>query len=173
MNSENNIHQGLDLLSTAVSQRLYYHFGKEGNPPAPLLPPDIIVPALKGMPSLNMEEYIIVFIALAPHISPSFFDAAIQNYLPQGGDFPEFGGIKSGNHRGMQPTGETVQFILAGMDIAERVRVAQYFSAEHFFYKKNILSGNFLGIFWEFFSGGSFVGVLWGFCGSFVGVLWE
>jgi SpoVK/Ycf46/Vps4 family AAA+-type ATPase len=50
------------------------------------------------------------------------------------------GGVKLNNHRGMLPTGETAQFILAGNELKNRLRVAQYFSSDHFFQKHNILS---------------------------------
>ncbi len=138
-NNASQIHDGFDILSTAISQRLFNHFNRKGEAETPILPPDTLYPVFKNLPQLNKEETLIVFIALAPHILPNFFDAAIQNYLPQGGEFPEFGGVKMGNHRGMQPTGETVLFILAGVEIEQRLRVSQYFSAEHLFHQKNIL----------------------------------
>lgn len=134
-----HLREGLDLLSTAISQRLYYFFSKEDPAPAKILPADIVVPSMKSIPVLNAEEFVILTMALAPHIVPGFLDTAIQQYLPQGGEFPELGGIKTGNQRGMQPTGETALFILAGMDVSERLRVSRYFSADHIFYKKNIL----------------------------------
>jgi hypothetical protein len=134
-----HLREGLDLLSIAISQRLYYFFSKQEQAPAKILPADIVVPRMKSIPVLNAEEFVILTMALAPHIVPGFFDTAIQQYLPQGGEFPELGGIKTGNQRGMQPTGETVLFILAGMDVSERLRVSRYFSADHIFYKKNIL----------------------------------
>ena len=89
--------------------------------------------------SLNLEEYTILLLALVPHIQPNFLDAIVQRYLPQGGDFPEMGGVKGENHRGVLPTGETALFILAGNDIGERIRVSQYFSSDHFFRKKDML----------------------------------
>lgn len=85
------------------------------------------------------SEYLLLLLALVPHIQPNFFESIIQEHMPTGGDFPEFGGVKGTNHRSMLPTGETAQFILAGTDIEERLKVHQYFSNEHFFYKQNIL----------------------------------
>jgi len=90
--------------------------------------------------TLNHEEYIILLLALAPHLQPNFLDAIVQKHLPGGGDFPEFGGVKGENHRGTLPTGETALFILAGNDVPERIRVSQYFSSEHFFRKKEMIS---------------------------------
>jgi DNA polymerase III delta prime subunit len=88
---------------------------------------------------LDTEEQVIHLLALVPLIRTNFFDSIIQEVLPQGGDFPEFGGVKTGNHRGMIPTGETAQFILAGNDIEKRIEVQRFFSREHFFHKLGIL----------------------------------
>lgn len=88
---------------------------------------------------LNLEEYVILLLALAPHVQPNLIDGLIQNYIPQGGEFPEIGGVKLNNHRSMLPTGETVQFILAGNDLVNRLRMTQYFSSDHFFRKRGIL----------------------------------
>jgi AAA+ superfamily predicted ATPase len=87
----------------------------------------------------NPEEYFILILALAPHLQPNFIEAIVQEFLPNGGDLVEMGGAKGETYRGMLPTGETAQFILAGNDIAERIRIAQYFFTEHFFYKEGIL----------------------------------
>ena len=88
---------------------------------------------------LNTDEWIILMLALVPHIQPDFFSSIISEHLPAGGDFPEFGGVKGANHRGLLPTGETVQFILAGTEIEDRLRVQQLFSEDHFFYRYAIL----------------------------------
>ena len=88
---------------------------------------------------LSYEELIILLIALSPHISPEFFNSVISEYLPNGGDFPEIGGTKGKNHRGILPTGETVLFILAGKDIEKRIEVSKLFEESHLFAKKNVL----------------------------------
>lgn len=85
------------------------------------------------------DEWVILMLALVPHLSPDFFEAIMREFLPGGGDFPAFGGVKATNHRGMLPTGETAQFILGGTDIEERLRVHRYFSEDHFFFRQNIL----------------------------------
>lgn len=85
------------------------------------------------------EEFVILMLALAPHIKPNFFANIIAECLPEGGDFPEFGGIKLANHRGIVPTGETAQFILAGDDLGKRLEVQYLLSSEHWFAQKEIL----------------------------------
>lgn len=88
---------------------------------------------------LNQLEIITLLTALIPHILPNFFSNIIAEYLPNGGDFPEFGGVKGKNHRGILPTGETVLYILAGNDFEKRIEVSQMFGEEHLFARKNVL----------------------------------
>lgn len=88
---------------------------------------------------VTIGEYICILLALVPHISPEFLTNIIAKYLPNGGEFPEFGGVKGKNHRGILPTGETVLYILAGNDIDKRIEVAKLFEADHLFARKNVL----------------------------------
>lgn len=87
----------------------------------------------------NTDEWIILMLALVPHVSPDFFESIIQEQLPGGGDFSLFGGVRATNHRSMLPTGETVQFILAGTAVEDRLNVQRYFSEDHFFFRESIL----------------------------------
>lgn len=91
---------------------------------------------------LSRAEIILLVSALVPHILPGFFDKIIQKFLPNGGDFPEFGGVKLDQHRGMIPTGETVLFLLAGMDIQERLRYMPLFDQSNPLIKHHIISLN-------------------------------
>lgn len=85
------------------------------------------------------EEAIALLVALAPHVSPVFFDEIAKEVFPEGGDLPELGGVREGNHRGMLPTGETVLCILAQNDLNQRLRIQELFSPEHWFYKESVL----------------------------------
>ena len=87
----------------------------------------------------SIIEINILLLSLAPHLLPNFYDEIIKEILPQGGDFPEFGGVRGTNHRGLLPTGETIQYILGGHDLERRMEIAQYFSKENRFYKDGIL----------------------------------
>ena len=91
----------------------------------------------KYQPSFN--EYILFLLALVPHVQPHFFNQIIAEHLPDGGDFPEFGGVKGTNHRGILPTGETAQFVLAGDDLEKRLEVQRLLSSDHWFAKEHIL----------------------------------
>jgi AAA+ superfamily predicted ATPase len=87
----------------------------------------------------NYQEFTLLTLALVPHVQPYFLTKLIAQHLPNGGDFPEFGGVKVANHRGILPTGETAQFILAGDDIEKRLAVQQLLSNEHWFAQQRIL----------------------------------
>jgi hypothetical protein len=87
----------------------------------------------------DYEEFVILMLALTPHISPGFFGSLIAERLPEGGDLAEFGGVKIANHRGILPTGETAQFVLAGDDLEKRLNVQHILSSEHWFAQKHIL----------------------------------
>ena len=41
------------------------------------------------------EEFTVLLLALIPHLKPGFLSKIIADYLPDGGDFPEFGGVKA------------------------------------------------------------------------------
>jgi len=139
-----NITNSLLFLSETINRRLQHFFQKEN--PEPFAYPEIKLEQdnaplnqLLVKHQMNIEEYIILLLALTPHIQPNFLDTIIQQHLPGGGEFPEMGGVKGNNHRGTLPTGETAVFILAGNDITRRMQVSQYFSADHFFVKESIL----------------------------------
>jgi hypothetical protein len=87
----------------------------------------------------SFEEFALLMLAITPHLQPQFFNKLIAEYLPEGGDFPEFGGVKGTNHRGLLPTGETAQFILAGDDLEKRLEVQRILSSEHWFAQQHIL----------------------------------
>ncbi len=87
----------------------------------------------------SLEEFVVLLLAIVPHLQPHFFNKLISEFLPEGGDFPEFGGVKGINHRGILPTGETAQFILAGDDLEKRLEVQKIFNDDHWFAKQKIL----------------------------------
>lgn len=88
---------------------------------------------------ITHEEGFIISLALVPHVSPLFFDNIIKEVYPEGGELPELGGVKEGNHRGMQPTGETAAYFLAKEDLSYRLKIQEFFSSEHWFFKESIL----------------------------------
>jgi hypothetical protein len=89
--------------------------------------------------TLEFEEFVVFALALVPHVQPNFFQDIIARFFPNGGDLPEFGGLRSGNHRGILPTGETAQFVLAGDDLEKRLEVQQLLGGDHWFAQRRIL----------------------------------
>lgn len=89
--------------------------------------------------NLSASETIVLLLALVPHLDPGFIGSVVKEYLPNGGDFPEFGGVKGKNHRGILPTGETALFILAGSNLEKRIEISKIFDGDHLFARKNLL----------------------------------
>jgi len=89
--------------------------------------------------SPSAEEFTVLMLALAPHLLPDFLGKLVSVHFPDGGDFPQFGGVKGDNHRGILPTGETAQFVLAGDDVEGRLAVQRLLSSDHWLYRKRIL----------------------------------
>ncbi len=73
----------------------------------------------------NFEEFVILLLALAPHLQPDFFSSLLAEHFPAGGEIPAFGGVRGINHRGILPTGETAQFVLGGNDLSTRIDIAR------------------------------------------------
>ena len=88
---------------------------------------------------ITKEEKLLLILALAPHLSPNFFDEAIHSILQSSGDYPQIGFTKGKSFRGFLPTGETAVFLLAGDDLQKRFEVEQLFSSNHWFFQKRIL----------------------------------
>lgn len=132
------LQQAFISFSNYVANRLQLHFTGNGNQvPAEELPE--IDSSVFRVKQLNHYETIILLTVLAAHVQPTLFDNAIQQYMPKGGDFPEFGGVKGTNTRYMLPTGDTALFLLAGADIHQRSQVLSYFTPSHWFWTKSVL----------------------------------
>lgn len=138
----NNIHISLQFLRELIRFRLAEYLGK-----ADVVAPDLPVLEDDGAPftrfvqdrRLTADEFIVLVIALAPHVRAQLFDEAVQEMFPKGSDFPPIGGVKGTNFRGLLPTGETALFLLANSNLSRRVEVQQLFGSNHFFSKEKIL----------------------------------
>ena len=142
MSNYDNISHALSLLRAIISARLQSHLQQTqpaANDPAGYLRDGSPYAQFMDIHAPTFEEYLLLLLALAPHLQPNFFTRIIAEHLPQGGDFPEFGGVKAANHRGILPTGETAQFVLAGDDLEKRLEVQQLLGSEHWLYQKHIL----------------------------------
>ncbi|MFZ2448946.1 MAG: ATP-binding protein [Methylovulum miyakonense] len=137
-----NLEQALIWLRSFISDWLNVYLGKAQDfeiEPLSLHNENSTLAAFINQHKPSYEELTLLMLALAPHLTPSFFSKLIAEHLPEGGDFPEFGGVKATNHRGLLPTGETAQFILAGDDLEKRLDVQRLLGYEHWFAQKHIL----------------------------------
>lgn len=130
------------LLKNVINARLDIEFSKNITtaPPAPELEMEASeLTRFIQEHSLSNNEVVTLLLALVPHVSPEFLNSIISVYLPNGGDFPAFGGVKGKNHRGILPTGETVLYVLAGHDVEQRAELSKMFAEDHFFARKGVL----------------------------------
>jgi|SRR6185312_10371634 len=137
-----NLHSALDWIFTVIHSRFSAH--RKNTAPFKFLPfsycdDDFSLSRFLQRQTPTSEEFAILVLALVPHLQPDFFSKLIAEHLPEGGEFPEFGGVKSGNHRGILPTGETAQFVLAGDNLKKRLDVQRILGSEHWFWRKRIL----------------------------------
>lgn len=88
---------------------------------------------------LTTEETLLVLLSLVPHVCPNAISGVVADFLPKGGDFPEFGGTKGKNHRGILPTGETALYILAGNDVEKRLEYLELITTKSDLFKNGIL----------------------------------
>ncbi|TMM58006.1 ATP-binding protein [Maribacter algarum] len=87
----------------------------------------------------SFEEKLVLLLALTPSVKPGFIEDVMLKALPQGGEFIAIGGVKGQQHRGILPTGETAIYMLAGLDIRERLVHQEIFSSDAIFAIQGIL----------------------------------
>ena len=128
-----SFHTPLSLLSSAMRSRIRAHFERERFN-VESVGTDIAwqqTEELLRLPEpVSREEQLVLLLGIAVHLQPGFFEGVMTESLPEGGEFIEFGGTKTGQYRGMVPTGDTVLFLLAGMDADARLRARSLFSEE-------------------------------------------
>lgn len=139
--SDSSLTSIFTYLEQIIKQRLAYELKKKQ--PKPL---ELVLEANNSHLSrfiiekkLTNEELIFLLLAIIPHLSPNFITGIISDYLPNGGEFPEFGGIKGKNHRGILPTGETAMYIIYGHDFDKRVSGMEKITENSVLFKEQIL----------------------------------
>lgn len=137
-----NLISACDWLEHIVTGSLNRHFNQAGGfevAPFHAHGKDSALAKFIDTYSPTPDEFLLLMLAMVPHLKPGFFSNIIAAHLPDGGDFPEFGGVKPSNHRGILPTGETAQFILAGDVLEKRLEVQRMLGSAHWFAQKHIL----------------------------------
>lgn len=129
------------FLKEVIKNRLSFEFNEEVflNLTLDIEEEDLIFTSFIQQYNLNHNDQVLLLLALVANISPNFLGGVITEVLPQGGEFPEFGGVKGKNCRGILPTGETGIFILAGNNIEERTQLINFILNDSNLFKNNII----------------------------------
>ena len=126
----------LDWLAKVLDWRLEQHFQQlpgelDAAPAPPDLPAGSELAQWVGEMSLGVPERLLVALALVPHLRPWALDLLFMRNQNLDRGFTEFGGIKSQAHGGFLPTGETAAFLIAGEQLAWRMRLLDCFDPHH------------------------------------------
>lgn len=88
---------------------------------------------------LTSPDLLLLSLALAPHLDPALLDRIFAETFGEG-DFPQLGGIRGKQHRGILPTGETALYLLGKDDPEERQKTLQeYLSPGYWLFKEQVL----------------------------------
>lgn len=137
----------LPLLTSFINDRITAHFSEESigsmKSVEAFFPEEFFVSTKMGdffrQHNLGVEARVLLLIALVPHLDADFYDRTIREALPHAGDFPQIGGARGKNFRGLLPTGETVLFLLAGKDVTRRIQMQKLFCEDHIFAREQVL----------------------------------
>lgn len=88
---------------------------------------------------LAPSERLLIMLALVPQLRPAALDSLMIHNQALGRRFTEFGGIEVNGQLGLQPTAETALFLLAGSDIAARLRCEGLVEHTHRLYRRRLL----------------------------------
>lgn len=140
-----NLQMAILYLESYTKKRMASLVSEQANAPADLSTFEINVGSdpfsqFVAGNKFSLEEFLLLLIALVPHIYPDFFDRIVAQHLNSDSDLPAFGGIKTSEQRTMMPTVSTALFVLAGDDMQKRMDLLALFDHQHPFYQHNILS---------------------------------
>lgn len=124
---------------------LYFHVEN----PIPKTPEDLEPPDFDNSTSpyavflkehnLSTTERLALVLALVPHVRPHLLDPLAIRNTTTDRPFTEFGGLSARPGGEIIPTGETLAFLLGGIDLSVRFLVETLFEPSHFFAKDGIL----------------------------------
>jgi AAA+ superfamily predicted ATPase len=136
----------LDWLGEVLSQRIATYFAPADAdvtrpcvtelPQPPALQRESAWTALVQRHGLILEERLLIALALAPHLKPQLLEPLLfKNSV--GRRFPELGGHVSEDE--VEPTGETLAFLLGGSHLTSWARAATIAHAEHRLFREDVL----------------------------------
>jgi hypothetical protein len=137
------LNEYLQWLQAEFETRLQKYFEKpverETSLPAISFPQVPLAKFIKDN-KLSAQQQLLLLIALAPHITPAFYNDILHVHTPGKGDFPLLGLVRGEQFRGLMPTGETALFILSGTeDMGARLAAQDHFREEGFFAQYQVL----------------------------------
>lgn len=94
---------------------------------------------LLGRP-LDMDEHILLLLALMPHLAPKELDLFFVRNKNLDRPYTEFGGWKGIRHTGFLPTGETAAFLLGYGDDPRKRRLYRMLADDHVFVTRDVLA---------------------------------
>jgi hypothetical protein len=92
-----------------------------------------------SLQQVQLAHRLLLLLALASHVKPAVLDIFFTRNTLYDRPFTEFGGVSGRQHAGFLPTGETAMFLLAGDDLALRIRLLALFEESYFLYTDNII----------------------------------
>ena len=128
------IREELNWLAAIVAARLQKYFGQNAGVQdiSEILPQSLSSGSgsycdflLKNQ--LGYNDRVFLALSFGPFLKPQLLDCFNVRNNDTGQRFVEFGCVEKGQGGGLQPTLETVLFILAGDDVDEKIRLADYF----------------------------------------------
>jgi hypothetical protein len=134
----------LRWFAALVDARMKMYFGKEkGGKQQDISPPKLggksLYADLVKHYNMSLAERTALALALAPHIRPQLLDVFLAKNANLDRGYSEFGGIAGKQHGGFLPTGETLMFLLSGVNLEARFTLYSLFDRDHFFARHNIL----------------------------------
>ena len=89
--------------------------------------------------SFQATDLFLMIGTLIPHFSPAYYDQLFVELFGEG-NFPELGGVRGKQHRGILLTGEMALFLICRKDLQRRQELYEiYFCNEHWLFKEKIL----------------------------------
>lgn len=132
------LQQEIDWFSQVLALRFKLYFKQEAGHHhinqvvAPDLSkyPDAAYAKVVQQYQLDRDHRLIILLALIPHLQPHLLDHLFVRNPNIDRPYSEFGGISSNNHCGFIPSSETAIFLLAGDDLATRIKVSTLLEAD-------------------------------------------
>jgi hypothetical protein len=129
-----------------LEHRIEVYFASDPNPSESTIPdpPDLAASNspyaafVRGL-GFSSAERLALVLALVPHLRPHLLDALSTRNTVTDRPFTEFGGLPARLGGEILPTGETLVFLLGGVDLNTRFLVDSFFASSHVFTRQNIV----------------------------------